>query len=69
MSDTLEEEYWMTLAGQRMSVGEMSEKHVRNALRMLIRKHRMHQIVKDVADKLAADPVPFFDAPDLSRNP
>lgn len=35
-----EEETWITQDGRRMLVGEMTESHVRNALRWLIRKNR-----------------------------
>lgn len=34
------EEYWVTREGARIAVGSMSEEHVKNALRMLIRRDR-----------------------------
>jgi hypothetical protein len=34
------EEYWTTKDGHRIAVGEMNESHVRNALRMVLRKVR-----------------------------
>jgi CRISPR/Cas system CSM-associated protein Csm2 small subunit len=36
----IDEEYWTTLDGRRMAVGDMDDQHVRNALRMVIRRDR-----------------------------
>lgn len=36
----MEDEIWTTKDGQRLKVGEMSEDHVRAALRMVIRRSR-----------------------------
>lgn len=34
----MKEEYWETKNGSKIAVGDMDEKHVRNTLRLLIRK-------------------------------
>ena len=34
----MKEEYWTTKKGERIAVGDMDEDHVRNCLRMLIRR-------------------------------
>lgn len=34
------EEYWITRQGEYIAVGEMEENHVRNALRMILRRRR-----------------------------
>lgn len=34
------EEYWTMKDGTEIAVGDMEEEHVRNALRMVIRRHR-----------------------------
>jgi hypothetical protein len=37
----MSDEVWTTRDGTRIAVGDMSEGHVRNALRMLLRKRRV----------------------------
>jgi len=34
------DEFWTMRDGTKIAVGDMSESHVRNALRMVIRKHK-----------------------------
>ena len=34
----MKEEYWITRNGETIAVGDMDEDHVRNCLRMLIRR-------------------------------
>jgi hypothetical protein len=36
----MDDEYWTTRDGRRIAVGEMTEEHVRNTLRMILRKRR-----------------------------
>ena len=36
----MSEEIWVTKTGGRIAVGDMTESHAKNALRMLIRKFR-----------------------------
>lgn len=40
MSPLEEDEIWTTRDGRRLKVGEMEEAHVRDALRLVIRRHR-----------------------------
>ncbi len=37
----MKDEVWTTKEGQKINVGDMSEDHVRNALRMILRKRRL----------------------------
>jgi hypothetical protein len=39
----MKEEMWITESGKAIPVGEMTEIHVRNVLRMLIRQFRNHR--------------------------
>jgi chorismate mutase len=40
---TFHEEYWKTKDGRTIAVADMSEEHVRNALRVCIRRIRQQQ--------------------------
>lgn len=46
------EEVWTTLDGRKMKVCEMEESHVRNALRLVLRKSRERDTAAKVAKKL-----------------
>jgi hypothetical protein len=39
----MNEEYWITASGKKVAVGNMSEAHVRNALRKVIRESRINK--------------------------
>ena len=59
----MKDEMWKMRDGTLIAVSDMSEDHVRNALRMVIRRHRRLQLeleeleetVGDVQDRLSAD--------------
>ena len=44
----MDDEVWTTADGRKINVGDMKEEHVRNALRMILRKRR------EQMDKIAA---------------
>ena len=49
----MQEEYWTTKDGEKIAVGDMDEQHVRNALRMVLRKKReWFEKNQDVIDEI-----------------
>ena len=49
----MQEEYWTTKDGKKIAVGDMDEQHVRNALRMVLRKKReWFEKNQDVIDEI-----------------
>jgi len=44
------EEYWIKENGNKIAVGDMDIEHLRNALRMIIRKHR--RLRKNIGDEM-----------------
>lgn len=67
----MDDEIWITKDGREVPVGEMSEGHVRNALRMMLRhRRRLHERCLELMAKNENLPVPdeldetFYERPD-----
>ena len=43
----MEEEYWTTKDGRKIAVGDMTEEHLKNTLRMILRKRREEEFGYD----------------------
>jgi len=46
------DEIWTMKDGTRIAVGDMEERHVRNALRMVLRQHRKRKAARAALDDL-----------------
>jgi len=55
------EEFWRTLDGPTLAIADMSEDHVRNALRYVICKTRYRKLLRDmlVLEKLTDSEIDF----------
>jgi hypothetical protein len=53
----LNDEYWTTQDGRRIAVGEMNVEHLRNVLRMMLRKRRLRveKMIKQLDDIVYAE--------------
>ena len=51
MSDEPEDEVWISASGARFLVGEMTEAHVRNVLRLLLRRKRQAAQVAEASEQ------------------
>jgi len=51
----MKEEYWTTKDGQKIAVGDMTDEHVRNTLRMIIRKAREMKEHQELIDNIGFD--------------
>lgn len=47
----MDEQYWTTLDGTKIAVGDMSESHLRNTLRMIIRKSQEKKFIVSIIDE------------------
>lgn len=67
IDDDFKDETWVTRDGREILVGDMTENHVRNALRMLIRKARRVAVKRQIAQLYEDLPFPdeqFYERPD-----
>lgn len=44
----MDEEYWIMRDGTRIAVGDLTEKHIRNILRMILHARRMDEVCDNI---------------------